>query len=63
MKKFLFVAVLGALVACGETSAPSATTDSPKVDSPVVTVDSPKVDSPAVVTVDSPKVDSPAVKH
>jgi len=43
MKKLLFVAVLGTLVACGD----SATT-TPAVDSPVVTVDTPVV-APAPV--------------
>lgn len=64
MKKLLFVAILGTLVACGETTPATTPTDSPAVvEAPVTTtpaVDSPKVDSPLV---DSPKVDSPAAAH
>jgi hypothetical protein len=61
MKKLLFVAIIGTLVACGESSTSTTTTDTAAVvvDSPKVMVDSPKVDSPKV---DSPKVDSPKVK-
>ncbi|HSC52332.1 MAG TPA: hypothetical protein VLC98_01835 [Phnomibacter sp.] len=61
MKKLLFVAFIGALVACGEATTETTTTDTPvaavTADSPVAPVDSPvaPVDSPAA------HVDSPAV--
>ena len=45
MKKLLFVAILGTLVACGES-----TTTTPATDSPVVAVDT---TTPAPVVVDT----------
>jgi hypothetical protein len=47
MKKLLFVAVIGALVACGESN-----TEAPATDTPVVEA-APAVDTPAAAVVDT----------
>lgn len=63
MKKLLFVAVIGALVACGESNTEATTTDTPVVEAPAVDTAAAVVDSAAAV-VDSAaaKVDSAAKK-
>ena len=57
MKKLLFVALIGTLVACGETTSTETTTDSTVVDTvaaPVV------VDTAAPVVVDTTAADTAA---
>ncbi len=64
MKKLLFVAVIGALVACGESNTEATTTDTPVVEAPAVDTTAPAVVDSAAAVVDSAaaKVDSAAKK-
>lgn len=61
MKKLLFVAVIGALVACGESNTEATTTDTPVVEAPAVDTTAPAVDTTAAAAADTTaKADSTA---
>ncbi|HSR37943.1 MAG TPA: hypothetical protein VLL95_03435 [Phnomibacter sp.] len=60
MKKLLFVAVIGALVACGESNTEATTTDTPVVEAPAVDTTAAAVDTTAAVADTTAKADSTA---